>query len=74
VSGDSMIVRWTITATHAGNLRGLPPTGKPLRFSGIAIDRVANGKIVEEWVYFNVLDLMQQLGFTLVPPAPPATS
>jgi steroid delta-isomerase-like uncharacterized protein len=70
VSGDKIVIRWTITATHRGPLRGLPPTGKPVRFSGLAIDRVAQGKIVEEWVDFNVLDLLQQLGFTLVPPAP----
>jgi len=72
VSGDNLIYRWTITATHTGPLRGLPPTGKAVRFSGLAIDRVANGRIVEEWVYFNLLDLLQQLGFSLVPPSPPA--
>ena len=70
VSGDNMIVRWTITGTNTGPLRGMPPTGKAVRFSGLAIDRVANGKIVEEWVSFNLLDLLQQLGFTLAPPAP----
>jgi len=69
VSGDNIIFRWTITGTHTGSLRGLPPTGKAVRFSGVAIDRVANGKIVEEWVYFNVLDLFQQLGFSLTPPS-----
>ncbi|MFC1475858.1 ester cyclase [Candidatus Zixiibacteriota bacterium] len=71
VSGDRLIVRWTITGTHTGSLRGLPPTGKAIRFSGLAIDRVMEGKIVEEWVYFNVLDLLQQLGFSLVPPESP---
>ena len=71
VSGDRLIVRWTITGTHTGSLRDLPPTGKTVHFSGLAIDRVVEGKMVEEWVYFNVLDLFQQLGFSLVPPAPP---
>ncbi|MEW5702133.1 MAG: ester cyclase [Candidatus Zixiibacteriota bacterium] len=71
VSGNDMIVRWTITGTQTGPLWGMPPTGKAVHFSGLAIDRIANGKIVEEWVYFNLLDLLQQLGFTLVPPSPP---
>jgi steroid delta-isomerase-like uncharacterized protein len=71
VSGDYLISRWTITGTHTDTLRGLPPTGKAVRFSGLAIDRVIDGKMVEEWVYFNVLDLLQQLGFSLVPPEPP---
>jgi steroid delta-isomerase-like uncharacterized protein len=74
VSGDNIIVRWTITGTHTGMMRGLPPTGKAVRFSGLAIDRVAHGRIVEEWVYFNVLDLLQQLGFALIPPSPPTSS
>jgi len=73
VSGDNIIDRWTITATHTGLLHGMPPTGKSVRFSGLAIDRVARGKIVEEWVYFNVLDLLQQLGFSITPPSPSGT-
>jgi hypothetical protein len=32
---------------------------------------VANGKIVEDETFWNVLDFYQQLGFTLTPPAPP---
>jgi len=73
VSGDNIIGRWTITATHTGLLHRIPPAGKSVRFSGLAIDRVAKGKIVEEWVYFNMLDLLQQLGFSLTPPSPPGT-
>jgi steroid delta-isomerase-like uncharacterized protein len=69
VSGDNMIARWTITGTQTGLLRGLPATGKAVRFSGLAIDRVAHGRIVEEWVSFNLLELLQQLGFTLMPPS-----
>jgi steroid delta-isomerase-like uncharacterized protein len=67
VASDALVTRWTIEATHAGNLRGLSPTGRHVRFSGVAIDRVADGRIVEEWVYFNLLDLLVQLG---VAPAP----
>jgi len=39
-----------------------------VHFSGISITKEENGKIVEEWVIYNVLDMMMQLGFTLVPP------
>ena len=67
-AGDKIVLRWTITGTHTGTLRGLPPTNKRVEFSGIALCQIADGKIVEEWVYFNVLDLFQQLGFSLVPP------
>jgi predicted ester cyclase len=73
VSGDNIIDRWTITGTHTGLLHGIPPTGKSVRFSGMGIDRVANGKIVEQWVYFDTVGLLQQLGFSIVPPAPSGT-
>ncbi|MBD3299386.1 MAG: hypothetical protein GF341_12065 [candidate division Zixibacteria bacterium] len=69
LSSDYLIVRWTASGTHRGSLRGLPPTEKQVNFSGVTIDLLVNGKIAEEWVYFNVLDLMQQLGFTLTPPS-----
>lgn len=36
-------------------------------WSGVAIDRIEAGLIVEEWVYFNLLDLMEQLGMQFVP-------
>lgn len=69
-SGDHVIFRGTVEGTHTGSLRGMPPTGRHVRFSCVAIDRLENGKIVEEWVYFNVLDLLGQLG---VAPPPSAT-
>lgn len=67
LSAGAIVTRWTIEATHAGDLRGLPPTGRRVRFSGVAIDRVVDERIVEEWVYFDMLDLLVQLG---VAPAP----
>lgn len=74
VKADKIIWVWTFTATHTGPfhtpLGDIPATGKKVQFSGVAIDRVDEGKMVEEWVYFNVLDFLQQLGFTLIPPQP----
>jgi len=67
---DTVVSRWTITGTNDGPLPGgLPATHQHVKFSGVALSRVAGGKIVEEWVDFNVLSLMHQLGFTLTPPA-----
>jgi steroid delta-isomerase-like uncharacterized protein len=68
VGGDRMVARWTVTGTHTGMLHGLPPTGKAIRFSGVVIDRVVDGKIVEEWVDYNPLVILQQMG--LAPPSP----
>ena len=74
VKGDKIIWVWTFTATHTGPfhtpLGDVPATGKKVQFSGVAIDRMDEGKMVEEWVYFNVLQVLQQLGFTITPPQP----
>lgn len=75
VKGDKTAVVWTLSGTNTGPLHtplgDMPATGNKVQFSGVAIDLYDEGKIVEEWVYFNVLHLMQQLGFTLIPPQPP---
>ena len=68
VKGDRIWSRFTITGTNTGPLGEIPATGKKFKVYGLAITRVANGKIVEDETFWNVLDLYQQLGFTLVPP------
>lgn len=68
VAGNKMAQRWTMTGTNTGPMGDMPPTGKNVRFSGVSIAHFVNGKAVEIWDFFNVLDMMQQLGFTLTPP------
>jgi predicted ester cyclase len=41
---------------------GAAPSGKKITLTSVAICRIANGKIQEEWDYSDVLGLMQQLG------------
>lgn len=59
--GDTVVVRYTVEGTHQGELLGMPPTGKRLRFSGINITRMAGGKLAEHWAEMDTLGLMQQL-------------
>ena len=66
--GDRVIIRWSTTATHKGELMGIPPTGLPVPTTGITIYRIAGGKILEEWSSWDDLGMWQQLGFKLVPP------
>jgi predicted ester cyclase len=60
--GDRIATRWSSRGTHTGMLQGIAPTGKQVTSSGITISRHANGKIVEEWVSWDNLGLLQQLG------------
>jgi steroid delta-isomerase-like uncharacterized protein len=63
--GERVVTRWTVTGTHQGELQGIAPTGKSV--TGIVISRFAKGKVEEDWINFDALGLMQQLG---VVPAP----
>ena len=60
--GDRVVTRWSAHGTHRGELMGIPPTGKTVNMSGIAIDRFEGGKSVEHWEIFDQMGLMQQLG------------
>jgi steroid delta-isomerase-like uncharacterized protein len=60
--GDSVVSRWTLTGTHQGVFQGIPPTGRPVRFSGIEFNRVVDGRLVEHRSMFDNLALLQQIG------------
>ena len=59
--------RWTGRGTHAGDLMGIAPTGKQVTVTGISIQRIANGKIMEEWSTYDMLGMLQQLGVAPMP-------
>ena len=63
---DRVAMRFTVHATHKGEFQGIPPTGKQVILSGIDIQRIVGGKIVENWVNLDALGLLQQLG--VLPP------
>jgi steroid delta-isomerase-like uncharacterized protein len=60
--GDKVVVRYTVRATHQGAFMNMLATGKPVQYTGIAIFRVADGKIAEQWQEADALGMMQQLG------------
>jgi predicted ester cyclase len=54
-------VRWSATATHRGYGPYGEPTGRQVRIWGLTQQRVLRGKVQEEWLVFNELDLLQQI-------------
>jgi steroid delta-isomerase-like uncharacterized protein len=63
--GDRLVVSWTIVGTHKGEFLGVPPTNKKVAFSGITINQIADGKILESTVIWDGLGLMKQFGIEL---------
>src|SRR5918998_277866 len=68
--GDKVVTRLSANGTQTGELFGIPPTDKQVSMTGIAIHRIANGKIVEHWSEIDNLGMMEQLG-VVPPPEPP---
>jgi predicted ester cyclase len=60
---DKVVLRWrTSRQTHAGMYRGLPPTSKEVRITGMTIFRFENGKIEEFWLEMDQLNGARQMG------------
>jgi steroid delta-isomerase-like uncharacterized protein len=60
--GEKVTARWTCRGTHKGDLNGIKPTGREVTISGISICDFAGGKVAEEWVNWDALGMLQQLG------------
>lgn len=65
--GDQVAKVWTAEGTHQGEIFGIAPSGRQVKFDGITIYRVAEGKVVEcTWSADN-LGFLQQLGAIPMP-------
>jgi steroid delta-isomerase-like uncharacterized protein len=64
---DRIIAHWTATGTNDGPLNeNMAATGKKVTFTGLAMSVIENGKITEEWTYYNQLFVYTQMGYELV--------
>jgi steroid delta-isomerase-like uncharacterized protein len=67
-SDDLVALRLVVTATHTGNLLGIPATGLPVRWDAVDIYRVTDdGKISEQWAFEDLAAILGQLGAAKLP-------
>jgi steroid delta-isomerase-like uncharacterized protein len=66
-TADRGLCRGTISATLRGDFGPFPATGKTATAPIAEIFRIADGQIVEVWVYPDTLSIMQQFG--TIPPS-----
>lgn len=59
---DKVAARCSVRAQHEGDFLGKAATQSPVDFTGIAIVRIYNGKIVEAWNNFDFMTLHKQVG------------
>ncbi len=67
VRDDKVVTCLTLTGSHLGVYRGIAPTGRRIKLTGIVIDRIVGGRRVESWVQYDMLGLLTQLGARLEP-------
>jgi predicted ester cyclase len=60
--GDRVAVRFSMTGKHTGAMMGITPTGKTIHVTACGIFKVVDGKATDNWVNFDALGLLQQLG------------
>ncbi|TNE67615.1 MAG: ester cyclase [Bacteroidetes bacterium] len=60
--GEWVATSYTMTGTHSGEWMGIKPTNKMVQISGINLDRVINGKIVEHSGAANMLEPLLEIG------------
>jgi len=68
--GDKVATRFTARGTHRGELSGVAASGRRVTVPCLILDRIVDGKIVEEFEVFDQLGMFQAIG-TL--PARPAS-
>lgn len=54
--GDVIISEFIMRGTHKGEFIGITPTNKVIEITGVDIDRVMNGKIIEHGGATNTFD------------------
>jgi predicted ester cyclase len=71
VASDDLVVMWlAVSATHQGDLLGIPATGRPVRWDAVDIYRLDDdGKIIEEWAADDMEAFARQLAALSAPDA-----
>ena len=59
--GDLTVARCVVTARHTGEGLGKPPKGNPVKFTGMTMARLKDGKVAEAWNNYDFMTMFQQM-------------
>lgn len=65
--GDRVVVRWTGQGTHRGEWSGVAATNRQVTTTGIDVEHIVDGKIVDEHSNVDMLGFMRQIGALATP-------
>ena len=60
--GDWVVTCITARATHKGEWLGIKPTGKEVEITGVNVDKIVNGRIVEHGGAANMFEALLGIG------------
>lgn len=63
--GDQVVLHWTMTGTHSSDFMGIPASNNRFTVSGVSLLSFDESKIVKAMLFWDRLDLAQQLGASL---------
>jgi steroid delta-isomerase-like uncharacterized protein len=63
--GGKMMIHYSFTGTHERAFMGVAATGRWIRAEGVAIYRIADGKLVELWDFLDLFGIAEQFGVQL---------
>lgn len=58
---NTVVIHWDAEGTHKGIFKGISPTRKKVRYSGVSIYLFDEGKIKEYWGYLDMQHLLRQM-------------
>jgi steroid delta-isomerase-like uncharacterized protein len=64
---DEVVLHWTMIGTHTKEFMGIPPSNNQFTVSGTSILSFRDGKVTKAMLFWDRLDLVQQLGASLAP-------
>jgi predicted ester cyclase len=60
--GDTVAVRFVVEATQKGDLLGIGPAGRRVRWDAVDVYRLTSGKITEEWAADDLTAILHEVG------------
>jgi steroid delta-isomerase-like uncharacterized protein len=62
VQGNCAALSWVSCGTHRGRIMKIPPTGRPIKVSGITTFTVREGLVIRSSVLWDVAGLLRNIG------------
>jgi predicted ester cyclase len=58
---DRVAARFTARGTQTGQYKDYQPTGKHIEYTGVTLARIANGKIIDHYTWWDRMGLIEQI-------------